>query len=185
MKFSSTVLFVPGLRDHVEDHWQTLLARRIEGARTVPPLESDKLSLRARVAALDAALQAIDGPVVLAAHSAGVLMVAHWAAHPSRPIRGALLAVPPDVETPLPEGYPKLDALQSNGWLPIPRQPLPFPSMVVASTNDPLCRFERAREFATAWGARFADAGAVGHINPAAGFGEWPRAEALLRELDP
>jgi uncharacterized protein len=25
--------------------------------------------------------------------------------------------------------------------------------------------------------------GAVGHLNPAAGFGEWPQAEALIREL--
>jgi predicted alpha/beta hydrolase family esterase len=74
-----TVLFVPGLRDHVADHWQTLLAAESPGSWTVPPLEDDKLSCAARVEALDRAILAIDGPVVLAAHSAGCLMVAHWA----------------------------------------------------------------------------------------------------------
>jgi predicted alpha/beta hydrolase family esterase len=184
MKFASTVLFVPGLRDHVEDHWQTILARKLEGSRTVPPLQSDKLSLQARVAALQAALQSIEGPVVLAAHSAGVAIAVHWAMRHARPIKGALLAAPPDLESPLPAGYPTLEALDANGWLPIPRKALPFPAIVAASTNDPLCAFERAEAYASAWGARFLDVGAVGHLNPAAGFGEWAQAETLLQELD-
>ena len=58
----STVLFVPGLRDHVPNHWQTLLAAEIKGSRTVPPLERDKLSCAARVEALDRAIREIDGP---------------------------------------------------------------------------------------------------------------------------
>ena len=90
-----TVLIVPGLRDHVAEHWQTLLAARLPNCHTVPPLETDKLSLDARVAAIQHALDAIEGPVVLVAHSAGVLMTVHWAARHSRPILGALLATPP------------------------------------------------------------------------------------------
>jgi predicted alpha/beta hydrolase family esterase len=42
---------------------------------------------------------------------------------------------------------------------------------------------ERARALAQAWGARFANAGACGHINVAAGFGPWPAGEELLAEL--
>jgi hypothetical protein len=34
----ATVVLVPGLRGHVEDHWQTRLAASPPGARTVPPL---------------------------------------------------------------------------------------------------------------------------------------------------
>ena len=97
-----TVLFVPGLRDHVEDHWQTHAARAMPRAVTVEPLTRDRLSRAARVAALDAALSAIKGDVIIAAHSAGCLMVAHWALAPTRAIRGALLATPADVERPLP-----------------------------------------------------------------------------------
>lgn len=182
---SSTVLFVPGLRDHVADHWQTLAAAQIPGARTVPPLEHDKLSCAARVEALDRALRAIDGPVILAAHSAGCLMVAHWAARGrGGAVKGALLATPVDAETPLPEGYPTLDALQVNGWLPMPRRPMPFPTLVAVSSNDPLAAFDRGVALGQAWGGEIVELGAVGHLNPAAGFGPWPQALELIAQLD-
>ena len=179
-----TVLIVPGLREHVPGHWQTLLAQQLGRVRTVPPLEHDKLSCAARVAAIETELQRIDGPVVLVAHSAGAVMVAHWARRASRPIHGALLAAPADLETPLPAGYPELPVLREHGWLPIPRGPLPFRSIVAASTNDPLARFERVAGLAADWGSRLEDIGAAGHLNPASGFGEWPRAMALLEELE-
>lgn len=178
-----TLLIVPGLRDHVEDHWQTHLEHKMPGARAVPPLEHDKLSCAARVAALDAALAQIEGPVILVAHSAGVMITVHWARQHQRPIHGALLAAPADLETPMPEGYPTRDVLEQHGWLPIPRQPLPFPSIVAASTNDPLARIERVEALAEAWGSRFVNIGAVGHLNPAAGYGEWSRAEELIEKL--
>ena len=178
-----TVLFVPGLRDHVAEHWQTLLAAEIPGSITVEPLTEDRLSRAARVEALDDALCGIEGDVVIAAHSAGALMVANWALAPTREIRGALLVTPSDVENPLPPGYPAYDDLKINGWMPIPRQPLPFPSIVVASRNDPLAQFEKSAGLARAWGSEFYDAGEVGHLNPAAGFGHWPDALPLLERL--
>ncbi|GAA3367475.1 alpha/beta hydrolase [Streptomyces sannanensis] len=178
-----TVVIVPGLRDHVPDHWQTILADKIANARTVPPLTDDRLSCDAQVAALEGVLSDISGPVVLAAHSAGVMTTVHWARRHRRPVEGALLAAPPDFDTPLPEGYPTQDALHANGWTPVPRTPLPFPSIVAASTNDPLADFARVAGLARVWGSRLVDLGPVGHLNPAAGYGEWPRAEELIREL--
>jgi uncharacterized protein len=180
---SATVLFVPGLRDHVEDHWQTHAARAIPGSVTVEPLTEDRLSRAARVAALDAALHAIEGEVVIAAHSAGCLMVAHWALAPSLTIKAALLVTPADVEHPLPPGYPAFDDLAANCWMPIPRAPLPFPAIVVASRDDPLAAFARIEQFAAAWGAGLHDAGAVGHLNPAAGYGPWPDGQRLIEQL--
>ena len=182
-----TVLIVPGLREHVPDHWQTLLAAKLPRVCSVAPLEHDKLSCAARVDAIDRALGTIEGPVIIVAHSAGAMMVAHWAARGAareiREIRGALLAAPADLETPMPPGYPTTDALKEHGWLPIPRGTLPFPSIVAAGSNDPLTRLDRAREFAQAWGSRFVELGEVGHLNPASGHGEWPRAEEFIREL--
>lgn len=178
-----TILIVPGLRDHVADHWQTLLENALPGSRSVAPLEHDKLSCAARVAALDSALARIEGPVVLVAHSAGVMIVVHWAQRHRREIAGALLATPPDFEAPMPDGYPTQDALRQNGWLPAPRAKLPFPSMVAASTNDPLARFDRVSELANDWGSQLVNLGAVGHLNPAAGYGEWPRAQEFIDEL--
>jgi len=180
---SPTILIVPGLRDHMPDHWQTILEKNLPKASTVPRMGHDKLSCAAWVFKLDEALAQIQGPVVLVAHSAGCMIVVHWAQHHRRAIKGALLATPPDFESPLPEGYPTPEVLRQNGWLPTPRAPLPFPSIVAASANDPLARSDRVAELATVWGSRYVDLGNVGHLNPAAGFGPWPRAEELVREF--
>jgi predicted alpha/beta hydrolase family esterase len=180
---SATVLFVPGLRDHVEDHWQTHAALAFPGSVTVEPLIEDRLSRAARVAALDAALQAIPGDVVIAAHSAGCLMVAFWALAPTRPVKAALLATPADVEHPLPPGYPSYDDLSANGWVPTPRAALQFPTLVVASRNDPLALFDRVEGFARDWGAAVHDAGEVGHLNAPAGYGPWPDGHTLIERM--
>lgn len=179
----STVVFVPGLRDHMPDHWQTLLQERLPGSLCVPRLGKDNLSLAAWVEALDRTILAAHTPVVLVAHSAGVMMAAHWARTRVGAVRGALLAAPPDFESGLPPGYPSADTLARNGWLPIPRAKLPFPSIVAVSSNDPLASAESARHFAAVWGAEAVDAGPVGHLNPASGFGEWPQAVELLARL--
>ena len=183
MSPTPTILIVPGLRDHVEEHWQTILERKLPKACSVAPLEHDKLSCAARVEALQQAISKIDGPIVLVAHSGGVMIAVHWVQKYDRPIQGALLAAPADLESPLPAGYPTPEALRDNGWLPIPRRRLPFPSIVAASTNDPLAALERVRQYAADWGSELVDIGAVGHLNPAAGFGEWPQAEELLGRL--
>jgi predicted alpha/beta hydrolase family esterase len=112
------------------------------------------------------------------------MIAAHWALTYQRPIKGALLAAPADMERPFPAGYPDTATLAANGWLPLPRQPLPFPSIVAASTNDPLGDYERIAQFARDWRSTLVNVGAVGHLNPAAGFGEWPRALEFIRQLD-
>ena len=179
-----TVLIVPGLRDHVAEHWQTLLQARLPKAASVPPLEHDKLSCAARVAALDEAIAKIDGPIVLVAHSAGVMITVHWAQRHNRPIQGALLATPADLETPMPAGYPTLDALDAE-WLAadarVSRCRFRALSAPAATIRWP--QFERAAAMAADWGSRLVDLGEVGHLNPAAGYGEWPQAETLIREL--
>jgi predicted alpha/beta hydrolase family esterase len=180
----ATVVLVPGLRGHVEDHWQTRLAASMPEARIVPPLGRADAGLRARVTLLDQVIEQVAGPVVLVAHSAGVLVTVHWAAQysPTRVV-GALLVTPPTLADALPAGYPSIQRLRHHGWLPIPRRPLPFPSIVAASTDDPLGNPVRLRALARAWGSRWHSLGAVGHLNPSSGFGDWPEAAELIRAL--
>jgi len=181
------ILIVPGLRDAVAQHWQSLLEARLRAAgravAAVHPMGREDLDCATRVAAIEREAQAVRGPLIVVAHSGGCIMLAHWARQTRRAVVGALLAAPPDFDTPMPEGYPALDALQTRGWLPVPRERLPFFSIVAASRNDPLCRFERAAELAHAWGSRLDDLGDVGHLNPASGFGAWPQAEQYIGEL--
>jgi uncharacterized protein len=180
-----TALIVPGLRDHVEAHWQTLLAKSLPRVRSVPPMGRSDLDCQTRVRAIEAEISMIEGPVVIVAHSGGCIMVAHWAAvtaHAQR-VRGCLLATPPDFENPMPEGYPTIPMLQAGGWLPVPRSRLPFRSLVAASRNDPLGAFDAVRSLADQWGSEFEDLGDVGHLNPASGFGAWPRAKQWVEAM--
>ena len=179
----TTTVIVPGLRRHVDDHWQTRLAAKLPDAVVVPSFARDKRDLDGRVADLHQVVSEAGGPVTIVAHSAGVLTTVHWAAQHDLPVRAALFATPPDLARPLPEEYPSLRELALNGWLPIPRQLLKFPSILAASTNDALGDVDNVRALAGAWGCRFIDIGPVGHLNPASGYGEWPGAEALLDVL--
>ena len=52
-----TVLIIPGLRDHVAQHWQTLLETDLRSAGravvSVPPMGRDDMDCAARVAAIE------------------------------------------------------------------------------------------------------------------------------------
>jgi len=180
----ATVLLVPGLRGDVSDHWQTLLASRLPRVRTVAPMGRDNLDCAARVEAIEREAGAIEGAIIIVAHSGGVIATAHWAGASRRAVRGALLAVPPDFERAMPAGYPTLRGLRDAGWLPIPRGPLPFRSIVAASRNDPLASYQATAALARSWGSELVDLGEVGHLNPASGFGDWPAADGFIAELD-
>src|SRR5215469_16432465 len=178
-----TVLIVPGLRDHVAEHWQTLLSARLPRVRMVDPMGREDLDCPRRVAAIEREANAIKGPLLLVAHSGGVIMVVHWAKQTQRAVDGALLATPPDFERAMPAEYPTIDELRAGGWLPVPRDRLPFSTIVAASRNDPLARFERVAELACDWGSKLVDLGKVGHLNPASGYGDWTGADSLIAEL--
>jgi predicted alpha/beta hydrolase family esterase len=177
-------VIVPGLRGPVENHWQTILATKLPNVVTVPSFDRDKLDLIGRIDDLVQTVQNSSGPVTLVAHSAGVLVTAHWAAtHDTSKVQGALLATPPDLVKQLPAEYPSLAELGAAGWLDVPRERLDFPSIVAGSTNDPLADIDNVRALADSWGSHFENVGPVGHLNPAAGFGEWPQADELLGAL--
>ena len=182
-----TILIVPGLRDRVAQHWRTLLEARLREAgrpmASVPPMGRDDLDCATKVAAIERVAQSVGGPIVIVAHSGGCIMVVHWAKATKRAVHGALLAAPPDFEQPMPEGYPTLEAIRAGGWLPVPRTRLPFRSIVGASRNDPLASYDRVVDLAKAWDSELVDLGEVGHLNPASGYGEWPRAEEFITRL--
>ena len=183
MMREATVLIVPGLRGRVPEHWQTLLASRLPRVRTVEPMGREDLDCARKVAAIERQANAIKGPLLLVAHSGGVIMVVHWAKQTQRAVHGALLATPPDFERAMPAEYPTIDELRAGGWLPVPRDRLPFSTIVAASRNDPLGRFERVAELARNWGSKLVDLGKVGHLNPASGYGDWVDADSLIAEL--
>jgi predicted alpha/beta hydrolase family esterase len=171
------ILIVPGLGGSGPHHWQTYLERSFPGASRVHQDDWNRPDRMSWTERLTAAVDASPG-AVLVAHSLGCAVVAHAAAtRPDLPVAAALLVAPADVDCE----YDAPDRLR--GFAPMPCTPLPFRSIVVASTDDPCMTLARARTFADDWGAEFVDAGALGHINVEAGFGPWPDGERMLRNL--
>lgn len=128
------------------------------------------------MAALDAAVNESDEPVVLIAHSGGCITTAVWAARHTGPVRAALLVTPPHID-----GYEPDDPTDIP-WV-VPRGKLPFRAVVVASRTDPYTTFAQFERFADDWGAALVDAGDVGHLDTATGFGPWPDGERLVSDL--
>ncbi len=89
---------------------------------------------------------------------------------------GALLVAPADVD----RGGAQAEL---KGFSPTPRTPLPFPSIVVASSDDPWVKPERAHGMAANWGSHFVDAGPQGHLNAASGIGRWREGQDLLERV--
>ena len=166
------ILIVPGLGGSGPEHWQTRWESKLSTARRVEQPDWDKPKLDVWTRVLTEAVAECARPVMLVAHSLGVVTVAHAAASLSG-VRGALLVAPADVE------QPGLPAAIDPAFAPIPTAPLPFPSLLVASRTDPYCSYARAEDLGYAWGSAVIDAGEAGHLNPESGFGPWP--EGLMR----
>ena len=172
------VWLLPGWQNSDAGHWQSLWQerygyQRLEQHDWARPLRGD-WSIRLQETVLDA-----PRPVVLVAHSLGCILTAWWAAHcpvAKTKVCGALLVAPGDTE------QEDLRAVLP-GWSPVMMQALPFPSIVVGSSNDPYCALERSTAMADAWGARFVNAGAAGHINTGSELGNWDSGHELLQSL--
>ncbi len=166
----TTVIIVPGLGNSGPDHWQTRWGQANPAYRRVRQRDWDHPQVDEWVEALDREIRRAPSAAILVGHSLGCITIAEWAQRCWTDIRGALLVAPADVDR-----RPFFDT--------VPLWPLPFPSILVASENDPHLELERAKLFARHWGSRLVNLGQAGHINVESGFGPWPEGEALLREL--
>ncbi len=174
------VLTVPGLGNSGAGHWQTIWeAERGDTVRADLGMW-DRPHRNSWVTKLNEAIRTAGRPVVLAAHSLGCLAVAWWAALETQPfghpVAGALLVAPPDVDAA--SGDARLAAFG-----PAPKLLLPFPSVVIASGDDPYIGLGRAHGLAKYWGSHFVDAGSIGHINAASEIGRFALGESWLDKL--
>ena len=184
------VLLLPGWMNSGPGHWQTRWEtlhgfERVQQADWQWPRRGDWMAqLEEAVLAAPTASEARDGgaaddaPLALVAHSLGCHLVAAWAAHSqhARRVRCALLVAPPDAAR---DDMPPHLA----GWRQVVRQPLPFSSQVVISSDDPYCSPACGQALAADWGAPVLQLQGAGHINADSGLGDWPQGLALLAGL--
>ena len=173
-------LIVPGWQgspaEHWQSHWQRVLpnSARVEQDDWMRPRQADW------VRRLEEAIARAPGPVILIGHSLGCVTIAHWATQASpallERVRGALLVAPADVE--------RAECPQPlRNFAPLPRQPLPFPSLLVASDNDPAASASSALQLAADWYAEATLLSGVGHINVKSGHRRWEQGFAWLYRL--
>jgi uncharacterized protein len=175
-----TILTVPGLNGSGSSHWQTLWEQSRPDTHRVDLGMWNTPHRNAWATKLDQAIRQASAPVILVGHSLGCQAIAWWA-HMSPqpygwPVAGALLVAPCDVDRE--NLHPELATFS-----PAPKEPLPFPSIVVGSTDDPWIDIDRAHSLAVDWGSHFVDIGAQGHINAASGLGWWPEGQELLHRV--
>lgn len=165
---------LPGIGGSGSGHWQTLWEAQNPSIRRFRPKDWNHPALDDWAAALTTAVLAARTPPVLVAHSLACLLVAHVADRIADRARGAFLVAVPD---PLGPSFPR----EAASFGDAPMRPLPFPALVVASSNDPYGSPDHARRTARAWRAGFVEVGALGHINVASGLGTWPQGAMLLQ----
>ena len=89
MSIDTPVLVLSGIGNSGPQHWQSLWQRRHPQWQRVNLGNWDSPVCEDWVRALDVAVEACLSPPVLVAHSLGCLLVAHWAHHSARVLRGA------------------------------------------------------------------------------------------------
>ncbi len=180
----AALVIVPGHGNSGPDHWQSLLEKtRLNTVRVRQ--NSWTIPVRRQwVRGLTHSVTATPGPLLLIGHSLGAMTIVEWGLRHAAPSRvlGAILVAPPDLDRRLP-GMPPRWIVQLSGWPRVPLRPLPFPSLLVASSDDPFCTVARAETFARSWGSRFIGLGRCGHINAASGFGPFPQLDPLIESM--
>jgi predicted alpha/beta hydrolase family esterase len=171
------VLLLPDVDSEDSSYWQRHWADSRIDCSIVDVGASHRPDRNNWITRLDQATRSTGAPVLLVGHGVGALAIAWWAGLCGQEIEstvvGALLIGPPDPAIAQAE-----DRLQS--FLPLPRQILPFPSLVVASENDPAVSVDRAFSMAREWGSGFARFGECGHFGAGDGLGRWRQGEQLL-----
>jgi uncharacterized protein len=177
LRSNPPLLIVPGLGGSDPEHWQSHWEQIHPGATRVRQDDWDNPDLNTWLQRLRLAVTRTPN-AVLVGHSLGCVLIAHFAErYAEAPVAGALLVAPADVD------YAESLPTEALGFAPTPLRSLPFPALVIASTNDPYMTLGRARELADAWRAKLVNVGACGHINGVAGFGRWRAGDRILNEL--
>ena len=171
------ILIIPGLGGSGPDHWQSRWERRLKTARRVQQRDWDRPNREEWRARIATAVEAAQKPVILVAYGLGVLSTVEAAVGDGSRIVGGFFVAPPDPDQAqriLPE---------LGRFAPFPTASLAFPSVLVASRNDPFCRFGSAEALARGWSADLIDAGQAGRIDAASGHGPWPEGLLLLSRV--
>ncbi len=170
-------LIVPGYGNSDEKHWQSYFEKKLPNCgRLIQKSWESPFCVDWIVGIENALINLERKNTVLVSHSLGGIAIAHWAQKYDTNIMGAFIVAPPDIENPY------LD-LSLESFTPIPKHNLPFPSLIIASTDDPWASKKRSETFAANWGSKIKFIENAGHINTLSNYGEWHEGVLFLEEF--
>ncbi|MBM3455956.1 MAG: serine hydrolase family protein [Bacteroidetes bacterium] len=177
MNSETNFLVIPGYGNSDKDHWQTFFETQLTNCHRIEQESWENPQCEDWINTINNTVIRYDADsLVLVSHSMGGIAIAHWASRFNTKIKGAFIVAPPDLENPY------LD-LNLESFTPIPTLKLPFPSIVIGSSNDNWATLERTQTFADNWGSKLIIIGVAGHINTTSGYGKWENGLNLLKQF--
>jgi len=174
------LLLLPGLDNSGPAHWQTLwevkqpflpvasIDRIVRQSWSEPVYEVWQEELQQT-------LQNDLRPTIIIAHSLGCLSAAGVDALANPHLKAALLVAPPNANRP--------DFPTRIKNFRVPARTLSFPSIFVASENDPYASFDSSQQLAKVLGSKFISVGPAGHVNGDSGLGDWMFGQERVHDL--
>ena len=166
-------LYLAGYGNSEPLHWQTLWRKADPDSLWLDHRSWERPEADEWVGDLARALGDHPGPWDVVAHSLGCLLVSDALLRPGgvRFRRAFLVAVPNPTSPYFPEAI--------RGFTDPFQVKLSFPTLIVASRNDPYGSFAFSERLAGHWGSGLVDAGEKGHLNLASGLGAWDEGRRL------
>jgi len=171
-------LFLAGIGNSEHDHWQRIWWRSLgPNGHWLEHADWDNPVADTWVDDLERCVGTLFGPKVFIAHSLSCLLVAEWTKrHGAADVAGAFLVAVPDPQGP---AFPR----EAIGFGHALEGGLPFPAVMIASTNDKYGTLAHAQRVSGHWRVPLVSVGEKGHINLASSLGDWPKGRAMLDEF--
>ncbi|MGB3897414.1 MAG: alpha/beta hydrolase [Mesorhizobium sp.] len=166
-------LNLPGIGGSGPSHWQSQWEATEPSFDRFRPGDWNRPDLCNWLVALDDAIDRSVPPPILVAHSLACLLVSHASDRIAGRVKGAFLVAVPD---PAAHAFPQ----EAASFADPPRGPIPFPTLIVASSDDPYASQGYVRQRANEWNAGLIEVGALGHINGTSNLGTWAQGRMLL-----
>lgn len=173
---ATQIFLLPGFHGSGSNHWQTRWEEENQNYLRIVQDDWENPVVRVWAQRVEDYLAQTNDEIVVVAHSLGCLTLAYWAQHTNLKINAALLVAPPDINSPILKQRVK-------GFDVLNPQPLPFKSILLASSSDPYCSSSYSEQLAKSWGSHYVNLGDKGHLNAESMLGSWEEGKAHLDSL--
>lgn len=171
----------PGYTNSGPDHWQTHIETRLTNVVRVSQRDWLNVQREQWIDGVQRAVSAVpaEDPVILIGHSCGSNAIAQWAVEnpDNAHISHIILVAPADcISADVPP------AIRGQGRLP--DCPLPYPTTLVRSDEDPFLPDPIGKKLSSSW--RVVAEHVVhggGHLATSDGYGRWPWMEQLISSI--